>query len=174
MFNVNDKLDGNPVEAGTYVYRIAYDGDNGLYDKASLDVLVEIKKVEISIQPTIAGNETGFYQGVTKQEVLKNVGYDVYDTNDTSKPLTIDKDRFFTNGNLESYTQPYEPVFEIIRIIQDKDGNEVRRNENISELTSELTSQEITDGCKEIFKVRFSGNVATYFANGNSYASPVF
>lgn len=169
--NVNDKLDGNPVEAGTYVYRIAYDGDNGLYDKASLDVLVEIKKVEISIQPTIAGNETGFYQGVTKQEVLKNVGYDVYDTNDTSKPLTIDKDRFFTNGNLESYTQPYEPVFEIIRIIQDKDGNEVRRNENISELTSELTSQEITDGCKEIFKVRFSGTVATYYANGNPYSS---
>lgn len=170
-YSVNDKLDGNPVEAGTYVYRIVYDGDNGLYDKASLDVLVEIKKVEISIQPTIAGNETGFYQGVTKQEVLKNVGYDVYDTNDTSKPLTIDKDRFFTNGNLESYTQPYEPVFEIIRIIQDKDGNEVRRNEDISELTSELTSQEITDGCKEIFKVRFSGKVATYSANGNLYSS---
>lgn len=103
-YSVNDKLDGNPVEAGTYVYRIAYDGDNGLYDKASLDVLVEIKKVEISIQPTIAGNETGFYQGVTAQEVLKNVGYDVYDTNDTSKPLTIDKDRFFTNADWTAYT----------------------------------------------------------------------
>ena len=166
-YSVNDKLDGNPVEAGTYVYRIAYDGDNGLYDKASLDVLVEIKKVEISIQPTIAGNETGFYQGVTAQEVLKNVGYDVYDTNDTSKPLTIDKDRFFTNANWESYTQPYEPVFEIIRIIQDKDGNVISTDEGITKLTSILTSQDITDGYKEIFKVRFSGRVAVYTANGS-------
>jgi len=166
-YSVNDKLDGNPVEAGTYVYRIAYDGYNGLYDKASLDVLVEIKKVEISIQPTIAGNETGFYQGVTAQEVLKNVGYDVYDTNDTSKPLTIDKDRFFTNGNWESYTQPYEPVFEIIRIIQDKDGNVVRTDEDIAKLTSTLTQQDIKEGYKEIFKVRFSGQVATYTANGS-------
>ncbi len=166
-YSVNDKLDGNPVEAGTYVYRIVYDGDNGLYDKASLDVLVEIKKVEISIQPTIAGNETGFYQGVTAQEVLKNVGYDVYDTNDTSKPLTIDKDRFFTNANWESYTQPYEPVFEIIRIIQDKDGNVISTDEGITKLTSILTSQDITDGYKEIFKVRFSGRVAVYTANGS-------
>lgn len=165
-YYTGEKLENNPVEAGTYVYRIAYDGDNGLYDKASLDVLVEIKKVEISIQPTIAGNETGFYQGVTKQEVLKNVGYDVYDTNDTSKPLTIDKDRFFTNANWESYTQPYEPVFEIIRIIQDKDGNIVRTDEDITKLTPTLTPQEITDGYKEIFKVRFSGRVAVYTANG--------
>lgn len=172
-YSVNDKLDGNPVEAGTYVYRIAYDGDNGLYDKASLDVLVEIKKVEISIQPTIAGNETGFYQGVTAQEVLKNVGYDVYDTNDTSKPLTIDKDRFFTNADWTAYTQPYEPVFEIIRIIQDKDGNVVGTDENITKLTSTLTPQEITEGRKEVFKVRFSGNVAVYTADGYKYQKTV-
>lgn len=172
-YSVNDKLDGNPVEAGTYVYRIAYDGDNGLYDKASLDVLVEIKKVEISIQPTIAGNETGFYQGVTAQEVLKNVGYDVYDTNDTSKPLTIDKDRFFTNADWTAYTQPYEPVFEIIRIIQDKDGNVVGTDENITKLTSTLTPQEIAEGRKEVFKVRFSGNVAVYTADGYKYQKTV-
>lgn len=166
-YGIGKKLESNPVEAGIYVYRIVYDGDNGLYDKASLDVLVEIKKAEVSIQPTIAGNETGFYQGVTAQEVLKNVGYDVYDTNDTSKPLTIDKDRFFTNGNLQTYTQPYEPIFKIIRIIQDKDGNVVRTDEDIDKLTSVLTQQEITDGYKEIFKVRFSGRVAIYTANGS-------
>lgn len=169
-YSVNDKLDGNPVEAGTYVYRIVYDGDNGLYDKASLDVLVEIKKVEISIQPTIAGNETGFYQGVTAQEVLKNVSYNVYDTNDTSenpKALDIDRDRFFTNEDWQAYTQPYEPVFKIIRIIQDKDGNVVRTDEDIAKLTSTLTQQDIKDGYKEIFKVRFSGQVATYTANGS-------
>lgn len=169
-YSVNDKLDGNPVEAGTYVYRIVYDGDNGLYDKSSVDVLVEIKKVEISIQPTIAGNDAGFYQGVTAQEVLKNVSYNVYDTNDTSenpKALDIDRDRFFTNEDWQAYTQPYEPVFKIIRIIQDKDGNVVRTDEDIAKLTSTLTQQNIKDGYKEIFKVRFSGQVATYTANGS-------
>ena len=169
-YSVNDKLDGNPVEAGTYVYRIVYDGDNGLYDKSSVDVLVEIKKVEISIQPTIAGNDAGFYQGVTAQEVLKNVSYNVYDTNDTSenpKALDIDRDRFFTNEDWQAYTQPYEPVFKIIRIIQDKDGNVVRTDEDIAKLTSTLTQQDIKDGYKEIFKVRFSGQVATYTANGS-------
>lgn len=166
-YGVGDKLERNPVEAGTYVYRISYDG-NGLYNTSSLDVLVEIKKVEVSIQPTIEGNETGFYQGVTAQEVLKNVGYDVYDTNDTSKPLAIDKDRFFTNADRTLYTQPYEPVFKIIRVIQDKDGNVISTDEGITKLTSILSSQEITDGYKEVFKVRFSGYVAVYTGNGHN------
>ncbi len=169
-YEVSGKLEGNPVEAGTYVYRIAYDGDNGLYNKSSVDVLVEIKKAEISIQPTVAGNDTGFYQGVTAKEVLKNVDYQVYDASDSSenpKEIDIDRDRFFTNSNWEYYTQPYEPVFEIIRVIQDKDGNVIRTDEGITKLTSVLTQSQIEAECKEVFKVRFSGQVAVYTANGD-------
>ena len=156
---VEGKMNVAPKGAGTYVYRVSYDGEEGLYASSYADIVVEIGTVELIVKPKwIVNKETvAFGREQTVANVLAAVEDVVVNPSDSNWTIPTDlKDRFFGTGyNASGYTQPYEPVFEVVKI---KDGV-------ITPLTGKLGSPE-----KDVkYAVRFTGNKAIYSSGGSAY-----
>lgn len=161
---IGGELESAPVEAGTYVYRVAYAGEEGLYEDSYADLVVEIEKVEAVIIPAIKDNK--FYKGVTAKDVLAKVSYNVYNTKDTEHKTPI-KVNFGTSYVNNTVTQSYEPVFEVVETIKDKDGKVIGETE--LKATDKLGTSKAKEGISYTYTVRFSGKKAVYRADGTLY-----
>lgn len=166
------ELDGAPVDAGIYVYRVTYEGDDGqVYASSSADVVVEIEAVELIMQPKFDTATKSFYDGQTAADVLAEVSYELPYADKEGK-FTIPEDKkasFWGTSFVDSLrTQPYEPVFEVVKtVVSTVDGKQVSRTTTLSA----MDALEYDEKGATTYEVRFTGDKAVYNANGSVYDS---
>lgn len=149
-----------PVDAGTYYYKLSYKDEHRTYGAAEAYVGVTIKAVDIVIKP----NAMEIYDGMSVNEVLRNVTYNVYEVKNgvvSTEAMTIG-DYFwgvaYTYSEGNRTTQKYEPTFAIQKSTKDEEGNitwETLSNYNSIEKKDDVS-----------YRVVFSGEKALYSASG--------
>ena len=162
---LGSKMDTVPATTGAYVYRVSYEGDQKEYAGCYADILVIIDVVEIIVRPTVS-DKIVFYDGELVSDVLSQITYELpyadgrTDTN--GKPALYPQTDYMwgTSYVPSGVTQPYKPDFELIEIVKDEDGKEIRRN---PPYTSASTAK-LTLGNDYI--VRFNGRKNVYNAYG--------
>lgn len=117
------KLESAPVNAGAYVYRLTYEGQEGLYAPSYSDIPVVIDPMKVVIIPSIQSDAV-FYDEMTAVDVLSKIDYKVYQADDITKEVKVDRNTVWGTGYSNVYyTQPYEPVFSLEYEEKDEAGN---------------------------------------------------
>lgn len=168
------KLDGAPVEAGDYTYLLTYEGQQGIYAKATAKIHVVVNAAELTIVPKFTEGAK-FYPGMTVKQALAQVDYTVLDAEKKSFDAKVDRNSFWGTYTAYNTTLPYEPVFGI----QVKERTEEILNEDG---TSAGTVDIYGDGTGsgygylkagtilqtgQTYRVVFTGQKAVYYGNGN-------
>lgn len=164
---VGGELEGTPTEAGVYAYRTAYAGDDKIYAGSVGDIIVEIGAVEWIVKPSL--KKTEFNSAQTVGEVLAEVepeilGADGEKLDDSNKIPDKLKDHIWGTSYVgANMTQPYEPVFEIVKRTQIKDAAG-----NVTETRDDLLTEDAKLGFDQNaeYWVRFTGKKAVYTAEG--------
>lgn len=155
------KMDGTPVNAGTYSYRITYKGKAGLYNSDYTQITVEVTPKELTLIPKWKTDTTPtFYPGMTVRDVLAAVTYVAID--ETRVQVEIDRDHIWGDHDYyEGRTIPYEPVFKL-QVETDKtdtDNKKVYEDVDYSTLVYDKP-----------YRVIFSGSKAVYAGSGYAYS----
>lgn len=160
---IGGELDAAPSGAGTYAYVVSYAGDDEVYASSEACIVVEIGTVELIVKPVLS--EDKFFDGQTVADVLAKVTPAVLYADGTEFTIPSElKGRFWGTGfNVDrSTTQPYEPVFEVVKTT--KDGVETVFDPEEDQYEILGPSEEGTT-----YAVRFTGKKAIYYADGNAY-----
>ena len=147
------KLEEEPANVGSYVYRLSYAGLDGVYAASYADVEVVIEPMQVIIKPTLTEGAV-FYDEMTEADVLAQIDYQVFKPSDINNPIDVDKTTVWGTSYAEVYeTQPYEPVFVLQYEGKDDAGNTAYVDNN----------GELLDSTKK-YRVIFGGtkNVASY------------
>lgn len=161
---MGSKMDTVPTKTGAYVYRVSYEGDQKEYAGCYADILVIVDVVEIIVRPTVS-DQIVFYDGESVKDVLSQITYVLPYADgrqDNGKPaLYPQTDNMWGTSYVPSgVTQPYKPDFELVEIVKDKDGNEIRRRTYTSSNSAALT-------LGNEYIVRFNGKKNVYTAGGS-------
>ena len=166
---VGGELEGAPTDAGIYVYRVSYEGDEAQYAASSADIVVEIQAVELIVQPKFDTESKSFYAGQTAADVLAEVDYELpYTDKDGKFTIPADKkDSFWgTSYDNNTKTQPYEPVFEVVKTVVSTE-NETQTSKTVVLDEDDLLT--FDEKGATTYEVRFTGYKAVYNANGTVY-----
>lgn len=157
-----EKLDGVPVNAGTYAYRITYNGKPGLYGSAYVEITVEVTPKELTLMPKWKTETTPtFYPGMTVRDVLAAVTYVAVD--ETHVPVEIDREHIWGDHTYTGVTIPYEPVFMLQVDRGETDADNKKLYDNVAD-----NSVLVYDPAKP-YRVIFSGQKAVYVGDGGKY-----
>lgn len=166
---VGGELEGAPADAGVYVYRVSYEGDEMQYAASYADVVVEIEVVSLIMQPkfdtTGTTTKKSFYAGQTAADVLAEVGYELpYADKDGKFTIPEDKKASFWGTSYvdAGRTQPYEPVFEVVKTTSVTENGVQTDKTVVLAADDKLVYDE-----KVKYAVRFTGNKAVYNADGS-------
>lgn len=168
---VEGEMQSAPKGAGTYAYKVSYAGEDEVYGSSEAYVIVEIGTVELIVKPTLSKDK--FFDGQTVADVLAAVTPEVVNADGSAFTIPDElKDRFWGTGYIDqSATQPYEPVFEVVKT--DKDGN-VTVFSPIDNSWREYDYEQERYVYKKLgpseegttYAVRFTGSKAIYYAGG--------
>ena len=154
------KMEDAPVEAGKYIYRLFYEGKEGLYQQAAASIDVVIEPIEVVIVPEWIEPLKDFYDEMTEADVLSQIDYQIYAASDKNRDWTIEVDRdivWGTSTAQEQQTQPYEPVFLLQYQDMDQDGNIIYVNNQGALLDHNRVYRVLFGGTKAV--VQFNGTV---------------
>ena len=169
----DNKLDGAPVEAGDYTYLLTYEGQQGIYAKATAKIHVVVYAAELTIVPKFSEGAK-FYPGMTVKQALAQVDYTVLDAEKKPFDANVDRNSFW--GVYTSYDKslPFEPVFGIQvkerteEIIND-DGTSAGTVDIYGDGTGSgygyLSASTILQA-GQTYRVVFTGQKAVYYGNG--------
>lgn len=166
---VGGELESVPEDAGIYVYRVSYEGNEEQYGASNADVVVEIEAVDLIMQPKFDTTPKSFYAGQTAADVLAEVGYELpYADKDGRFTISEEKKTSFWGTSYvdAAKTQPYEPVFEVVKTTT------VTENGTQTTKTAVLGADEqlVYDEKGAItYAVRFTGDKAVYYADGREH-----
>ncbi len=166
---VGGELEGAPTEAGVYVYRVSYEGDEQQYAPSYADIVVEIEVVNLIMQPKFDATPKSFYAGQTAADVLAQISYELpYADKDGKFTIPEEKKASFwgTSYVNAAKTQPYEPVFEVVKTTTvTENGTQASRTEILDADDLLVYDEKGTT----TYEVRFTGYKAVYNANGSLY-----
>ncbi|MDE7322409.1 MAG: Ig-like domain-containing protein [Lachnospiraceae bacterium] len=167
-------------DAGTYGLTISYAGESGIYQESEAVIKIVISAADIFIGG-IQTNTAEYVDGTKAANVIQTItGYEVYRTGDAEKKNIMAKDdKYFWgvsyNGDADTNTQSYEPVFKIRRgqHVTDKDGNDsvVWETRYLSDSAKLVRTQ--STGGKDVtyeYRIEFSGKKAVYKAEDSTHA----
>ncbi|MCM1113351.1 MAG: Ig-like domain-containing protein [Muribaculum sp.] len=154
-----------PTNAGRYYYKLFYTDENGSYADAEEYVDVEIRMVDVVVDPQPLTEEQKVYEGMTPAEVLKNVSYKVYRVENgvvSTEAEQIDEYFWGTAYSQNSgKAQSYQPVFAMEQGTKAADGTITWRELGNNE-TLEPSSDEIS------YRIVFAGQKTLYDRSGNA------
>ena len=155
------KLDTAPTEVGSYVYRISYAGQTGVYTESYADITVVIEPIEVVLKPELATGAK-FYHEMTEADVLAQIDYQAYyAANPEKKVDNFDKTTAWGTSYDDVYmTQFYEPVFVLQYETKNEDGNTIWEDNNGENL----------DNTKK-YRVIFGGYKTVYYSDGYTEAN---
>lgn len=157
---LGSKMDAAPVNAGVYVYRVSYAGDQKVYEASYADIVVVVDVKEIIVKPVVPEG-TKFYDGQSVYDVLSQIDYNLFEADGTT--AYEKKDNMWGTSYVPSgKTQPYKPDFKLVEITKDKDGKETERKE----YETPNCGSAVLSKAKE-YIVYFSGGKNVYTANGS-------
>ncbi len=166
---VGGELEGSPTEAGVYVYRVSYEGDEQQYAPSYADIVVEIEVVNLIMQPKFDATPKSFYAGQTAADVLAQISYELpYADKDGKFTIPEEKKASFWGTSYvdAAKTQPYEPVFEVVKTTTvTENGTQTSRTDILDADDLLVYDEKGTT----TYEVRFTGYKAVYNANGSLY-----
>lgn len=152
-----NKLDSVPVNAGTYYYRITYNGKAGLYSSNYADIKVVVTPRKLTLVPKWKAEAAPvFYTGMTVREVLAAVTYVARD--EANADVAIDREHIWGDRTYANLTIPYEPVFKL-QIETETIGADNKK------LYADVSDPTLVYG--ETYRVIFSGKKAVYYGDGS-------
>ena len=158
-----DEMEGAPVDAGTYYYKLSYTDKNNTYADAEAFVRVAVQMINVVINPKLESLDV--YENTGVWEILDQVTYDVYPVKGgTVDPTAMEIDEYFWGVSYNedmSVTQPYEPVFRIQRSEVEGEG------ENAKLVWNDYYGV-IQKDSKYGYRLVFSGMKSVYDRSGNS------
>lgn len=161
---LGSKMDAAPVNAGVYVYRVSYAGDQKIYAASYADIVVVVDVKEIIVKPVVPDG-TKFYDGQSVYDVLSQIDYNLFEADGTTAYEKKDNmwgTSYVPNGK----TQPYKPDFKLVEITKDKDGKETGRVEYITKNGENQALKDAVLSKAKEYIVYFSGSKNVYTANG--------
>lgn len=157
-----NELSDVPTDAGTYYYKLSYVDEEKAYDSAEAYIPVRIKAVDIVVVPKLS--VTNFYSGISSDDVLKNVAYDVYRVNaDGTIGTTAEKiDAYFWGVTSGGYS--YEPVFAVQSGDKNADGT-INWGNKIATTISPAILRKYDDVS---YRVVFNDSLKAYYPSGGN------
>lgn len=155
------KLDSTPINAGTYYYRVNYNGKTGLYSSGHADIKVVVTPKKLTLVPKWKTEQAPtFYAGMTVREVLAAVAYVARD--EANAEVAIDREHIWGDYTSAGTTIPFEPVFklQVETDATDADGKKLYEDVSDSVLVYDKP-----------YRVIFSGNKAVYWGDWSSSAT---
>lgn len=159
------KLESAPAAAGTYVYRVSYEGDEKEFAGSYADIVIHVETAEIVVRPVIP-DKVVFYDRQSVKDVLAQITYDLpyadgrLDKDNKAALYPVKENMWGTSYDNKDLTQPYKPDFDLIEIVKDKDGKEISR-----ETYNSTASYKLLQIGNE-YIVRFNGDKVVYDASG--------
>lgn len=167
---IYEEINGAPVDAGTYYYRLSYRDENGTYAYSYAYIKAVINPVDVVIKPML---DMTVYEGMSTADVLKKVAYEVYAVKNgviDDQPLPI-SDYFwgvnYSDPANDGKDQKYTPVFVIQKgtTAPGAEGASVTTWEDLA--TSSYATLKIEENVS--YRVAFSGKKKLYAANSETY-----
>lgn len=155
------KLNSAPVNAGTYYYRITYQGKAGLYGSAYAQIKVVVTPKKLTLVPQ--WKETApdrFYEGMTVRELLAAVTYIARD--ETNAEVAIDRAHIWGDYTSAGTTIPFEPIFKLQVETDETDADNKKVYEDVTD------SVLVYD---KPYRVVFSGQKAVYWGDAGASAT---
>lgn len=118
-----------PTDAGTYSYKVVYEGKDGVYAGSEDSILVEITPMELTIEPALAAADAATLtvpEAMTMPEVLSKVTYKVLHTkaDGTVEDVkeAVKAKHIWGASNSSRKSQIYEPLF-ALEVSEDNGAN---------------------------------------------------
>lgn len=147
----------NPVNAGSYYYKVVYPGKDGIYAGAVDYINVEITKMELTVEATNDPASLSFPEQTTVEEVLAKITYKVLNKAGVDVTADVKAKHIWGAGySASGRSQIYEPLF---TVQMSSDGTTWT---NIYDSSQKLQKDETTK-----YRVAFTGRKATLNANGS-------
>lgn len=145
-----------PVNAGTYTYKVVYQGKDGVYAEKSTNIAVEITPMELTVE---AANTAPLKvrENITAREVLAQIEYKVlHKAGETVTDVTADvkaKHIWGTSFDNNGRSQIYEPLFTVEESSDGTAWTNIYMDDRLKKDTQ--------------YRVTFRGRKAVLYANGN-------
>lgn len=164
-FDENGKVKA-PTNAGTYHYNVVYAGKDGVYAGNQTYITVEITKMELTIEPTLAeANATTLTvpEDMTMPEVLSKVTYKVFHkkadgTVEDVKEAVKAKHIWGVSYSSYGKSQIYEPLF----TLQESTDNGV----TWTDIPANNTDYKVNANTNTKYRITYTGKKAVFKADG--------